>query len=247
MVGFDEYERKARLTPGLLTIAPLTILIATLGLKAYPAVATAGAVVVAAGGSFALAVLVRHLGRELEPALWDSWGGSPTTSRLRTRDPSDNSVLRSQRRAAIQQFTGISLLDQEQEARDPAAADEHIVAAVHQVRRLGQDDRYPLIRQENIHYGFERNLYGVRWVGRGVSAVCVLTLLGVLLVSPPAIGDTKLSSAAVAAGLALDVAFLLAWCLIPSLKRTRLAADRYAEQLLQAVVIEARTDQGAVP
>ena len=35
--------------------------------------------------------LVRAAGRRLEPALWASWGGAPTTRRLRFRE--DNSLL----------------------------------------------------------------------------------------------------------------------------------------------------------
>jgi hypothetical protein len=236
MVGFDEYDRKARLTPGLLAIAPLTILIVALGLKEYPAVAALGGVIVAAGGAYVLAVLVRARGRKAQPALWDSWGGPPTTIWLRNRENTTNEVLRTRRRSAIERVTGVTLLSAEEEAASPERADDTIEAAVGEVLCFGQDDKYPLVKKENAQYGFERNLYGSRSLGRTNAAVCVLVLIGAAI-WPSALHTTR--SSAVAA-LAVDAAFLLGWWLVPSKSRIRDAAQNYSKELLQAVTDRAR-------
>ena len=84
---------------------------------------------------------------------------------------------------------------------------------------------------ENIQYGFERNLYGFRWVGRATSLVCTAGLALVLIAD-----SQTFSPGALIAGAAIDFLFLLAWLLIPSADRAKAAGERYAHQLFQAVV-----------
>lgn len=240
MIGFDEYERKARLTPGLLAVLPVAVLVVTLGFKAYPAVAAIGGLLTAAGGAYLLAILVRGRGRAAEPGLWRSWGGPPTTSRLRTRSRTENGTVRDGWRAAIEAVSGISLLTAEEEAADPDRADELIDASVQRVLALGQDERFPLILKENAQYGFERNFYAVRNYGRAIAAVCVLVLVAALEIGPSDLGATELSTPAIVAGLILNVGLVLVWSLAPSSERAHLAGERYARQLLQAVVAESQ-------
>jgi hypothetical protein len=235
----DAYERKARLTPGLLAVAPVAFMIVTLGFKKFPAVAVAVAVLSATGGGYALSVLVAHLGRRAQVHLWDSWDGPPTIRFLRTRYEAANPVQREVWRRAIEMTTGVALLTPDAEAADPTLADNTIRTAVDQMRRLGQDPAFPLVAAENTQYGFERNLYGFRWVGRVISATCtaVLVLIG-LLASQSA--SQAFSFQAIIAGAFIDCLFFVGWIAIPSVKRTKGAADRYAEQFLQAVVAVSR-------
>lgn len=243
MVGFDEYDRKARLTPGLLAVLPLALLIVSLGLKRYPAIAVASGVLVAAGGAYLLTVLVRHLGRRIEPELWASWGGPPTTSLLRATGPSGNAVLRDGWRKAVEQLTGLQLPSADEERADRIRADQTIEAAVRQILYLGQDQSYPLVTKENIQYGFERNLYGMRWVGRLVAGACVVALLLCLIAGPVELGGDRVPNGALVVGAVLDGLVLVAWCMVPSRDRTKLAADRYANQLLQAATRESRSQE----
>jgi hypothetical protein len=155
----------------------------------------------------------------------------PTTRFLRTRDETTNPIQRDVWRRAIEAATGVTLLSPSEEAANPATADNTIGAAVDQMRLLGQDPRFPLVTAENIQYGFERNLYGFRWVGRAISLVCTAALALVLLISAQ-----TFSSGALIAGAAIDLLFLLAWLLIPSADRVKAAGERYAHQLFQAVV-----------
>ena len=102
----------------------------------------------------------RNLGRRAQERLWDAWHGSPTTRFLRTRDEAPNPVQRDTWRRAIEVTTGVTLLTISEETTNPALADNTIQVAVDQIRFLGQDTRFPLVKEENIQYGYERNLYG---------------------------------------------------------------------------------------
>ncbi len=235
MALLDAYERKARLTPGLLAFAPVAFVVATLGLKRFPAISIVGAVVSAAGGGYVLSVLVGHFGRKAQDKLWASWGGAPTTRVLRTRETSSNPIQRDAWRSAIEVVTGVALLSSRREAANPTAADNAIETAVGQVRYIGQDGRFPLVGAENAQYGLERNLYGFRWCGRLIAAICMLGLVAILVVATSS-SVRGLSPSALLAGAIIDGLFLLGWLFIPSAARAQAAGNRYANQLLQAVV-----------
>jgi hypothetical protein len=188
-----------------------------------------------------MAVLVRHVGSQIQQVLWRSWGGAPTTVMLRTRNEVGNPIERDEWRKAVELVTGVTLLTPEEEATDPDRADQTIGAAVGQLTRLGQSPMYPLVKAENIQYGFERNYYGLRWIGRAISATCVAVMLGSLLLGTRHFHNQHVSTAAVVAGIVIDSLILLSWSVLPSKNRIRLAGERYSRQLYQAVVAESRT------
>jgi hypothetical protein len=224
------YDRKARLIPGLLGIAPIAVVVATLGLKQFPAVAILLALASAAGGGYLLSVFVASSGRRVQAHLWDEWRGRPTTHLLRTREDADNPVERDKWRRTLSVHTGIRLLGPAKEATDPTRADHVIEAAVGEVLHYGQDNRFPILLAENAQYGLERNLYGFRWVGRAIAFLCMAGLAAALRWADWA-GQGALLAGIVVCGL-----ILLAWIALPSKARTRQAGFRYATQLFRAVV-----------
>lgn len=236
MALLDTYELKARLSPGFLAILPIAFSGATLGLEQYPAIAIGGGLLTAAGATYLLSVIAAHFGRRDQERLWKRWGGRPTTQLLRYHDGAVNPTQRDIWRKALEAVTGVGLLSESAEAADPRTAQEAIEASSDQVRYLAQDRRFTTLASENAQYGFERNLLGLRWVGRGVSLGCLIGLLLVLIVRP-----LPVSSAAVAVGMLIDVTCFICWISIPSEQRTKAAAFRYGNQLLQAVVRTARS------
>jgi hypothetical protein len=235
----DAYERRARLTPGLFAIAPVVVLVLSLGLEKNPLVSGVIGVVTAGGGAYLLSVVVANLGRRLQNGLWESWGGTPTAQLLRAHSDVSNVDQRLIWRSAIQNITGVVLLTEANELSDPIRADEVIAAAVGQVRNLTHDDRYPLIAKENAQYGLERNLYGSRCLGRGLTLTC---LAGILI----ALVCFHTSSPTLVIGIVVEVVLSVLWFIIPSGARMKDAAFRYGEQLLQAVTHASaiRTSEG---
>jgi len=240
VAGFDKYEMRARAFPGLLACAPVAVLAATFGWKRFPAIAVVSGLVVAAGGTYLMTLLVRHLGRKVQPDLWTRWGGPPTTRLLRAHRTEGNPVKRDTWRSAVEKATEIKLLTSEKEAENPSLADQTIETAVSQLTRLGQSTDYPLVKEENINYGFERNFYGLRWIARLISFVCCVVIVLALAVGSVRFGGQNVSAAALAAGLIIDGLFLVGWLVLPSISRAKDAADRYAAQLLDATVAESR-------
>jgi hypothetical protein len=235
MALLDEYERKARLTPGPLSILPVAFSVATLGPKQYPAVSVAAGLLTTAGGTYLLAVVVAQFGRLAQEGLWKEWGGRPTTQLLRLQSSAINATQRDIWRSALEAATGVRLSSLRQEAANPQAADDTIEAATDQMRYLSHDSRFRTLATENAQYGFERNMYGFRWIGRAVAALSCAALIVVVI-----IGAQATSITALVVGIVVNALILIGWLFTPSKGRTRGAAFRYGSQLLQATVIVAR-------
>lgn len=251
-LSLSAYERRARLVPGLLAVAPVTITVITLGLKAYPAVALSLGVLTAAGGAYLLSVIVGNAGRRIQDDIFKAWGGRPTTQLLRTRNSDVNPAQREIWRTAIEAATGVKLLSKRRELSDPAMADYTIEAATDQMRHLTDDERFPRVAAENAAYGFERNLWGFRWFGRSIAFLCLLVTAGFFLLPQT---DRGVTPEALVIGIVIDGILLAIWIGLPSSKRAREAGLRYAQQLMQAVTQQQRDltnstdskDGGAAP
>ncbi|WP_406391340.1 hypothetical protein OG806_08185 [Streptomyces sp. NBC_00882] len=233
----DDYERRARLAPGLLALLPISVALAVLGLSKAPVVVSVLTALSLAGGPIVLAELVRHQGRKVQESLWASWGGSPTIQKLRLLQGGQNSLQREIWRKAVSSVTGIELASARSERANPTKADEAIDVAVGQVRNLTRDEtKFPLVRAENRGYGFHRNLYGIRWTGRITALLVVLGVGAYMLWLANVEHQPAITLVNVLALLATAVCLVI-WCVLPSPVRMKNAAERYTYELLQAAVV----------
>lgn len=235
MLWLDAYERRARLAPGLLALLPVAIAVTVLGLREAPIVSSCVGLISVTGGPLLLATYVRVAGLRAQDRLWDQWGGPPTRLALQTRTSSQNPVRRDLWRDAVSAATRVRLLTAEAELTDPTAADNTIDAAIARLRGMTRGKEYGMVLAENMNYGFQRNLYALRHVGR-VLAVAVLALLGTIV----GVGIKESGLAAVTPGMVVGLlaatGLLLFWILGPSSAQVRRAGDKYAEQLLDAAL-----------
>ena len=223
----DEYSRRARLLPAMIATSP-AVIAATLWLPAL----TLAPIVTILFSWFGLGVLLseltRDVGKRREAKLWESWGGSPTLRRLRLRDDCKNPAARDRWRARTAALAPETpLLTGEEERADPSSADRMIEVCVARLRELTRDtSKFPLLFQENVSYGFRRNLWAMK------PAAIFLTLLSI------AASMLAIVFARVAAPYLVYVSItwsvvILTWCVLrirPSWVRD--AAERYADQLL---------------
>jgi hypothetical protein len=236
MLWLDKYERYARVAPGLFALLPVVVTVIALGYRQVPVVSGVASLLSLAGGPVLLADTVRQFGQRAQDRLWSKWGGAPTTLALRLRENPSNSIQRDMWRKAAEKVSGITLVSRAVEAKNPNKADEAIDAAVARLRQVTRgEQQFTLLQAENRSYGFQRNLYGIRWIGRLVALAGMLVIAGFM-----AWGLTHNRHASVPTadilGLLLNGAVLLIWFALPSAKRVRVAGDKYAHQLLHAAV-----------
>jgi hypothetical protein len=227
----DRYERKARLLPGLIVALAPAITAATAAhdlVTWYTGVgAGLGVELVLA---FGLGLVARAAGRRMEESLWKSWGGPPTTRWLRPTDTTCSDQQKVRWRAAIKQFTGLSLPATMTPSRTPEDVDRVIHDATKQLRyAIRERPEARMVAVHNEDYGFARNLLGLRWWWIGLAAVSV-AVSTVLLV----MGNGAMVAPLLVSGLSLLIGGFAA-CALPG--HVRQCADRYAESLLAAAIL----------
>jgi hypothetical protein len=227
---FDHYSFRARLQPALLTLLPAGVGIFAWtgpGVKWESALWTLFGTL---GGTYFLAILARNLGKQIEPGLWQSWGGSPTTQLLR-HTGTGNPVLRERWHKFLAKLLGKPLPTQEEEQANPKAADDIYNAGIQLLINKTRDTKkFHLIYKENVQYGYCRNLYAMRDMG------ITFSLLG-LVASCAAgcwtvhVGEQKMYPWVC---LAAEALFLVWWIFTIKASWVKVPAFAYAERLLES-------------
>lgn len=228
MISIDLYSRHAHLKPGLIAVLPITIaLLAWIG-TGSPVEKAFAALIATSGGTYALVMLARNKGRAIQDKLWKTWGGAPTIQLLRHFGPS-NPIVRNRWHHSIEKLTGQKLPTAAQEAEDPMAVDIKYEAAVRALIVQRRDKKkFPLIFQENMHYGFCRNLLGLRPIGITCSIFGVVTSGIAIIYAEP-----KLHIFA-AICCFVNGLILLLWVFLINPDWVKEPAFAYAERLLES-------------
>jgi len=166
-IQLDRYVITARFLPSLIVVGPL-------GLAALPWITlgtdwtkSVGLGLSAAVAAYFLAQVTRDFGKRLEEKLWRDWGGPPSTVYLRHRDTRLGTREKDQLHASIKRLnSNLHVPTREDEERDPVDADrcyERMTAHIRS-RTWGPKD-HPMLFDENVSYGFKRNLLSLKIPG----------------------------------------------------------------------------------
>jgi hypothetical protein len=228
----DSYSLKARWSPVLLVALPLIVACIAFA----PSLSAWGKLWPFLGGA-AVVILVDQLGRDagkrMQPNLWASWGGAPTTAALRHRD-SRNPVLLARRHQQLQAVLGRALPTEGEERADPIGAD-HVYEAATSIlvsRTRGRRKDFPLVFIENCNYGFRRNMLGLRPWGMSVSSLTAVAVLAGLATTLA--GIAKFSTGPLGVALAVSVIMFMIWWKAVTRDWVKRVAESYAERLLEA-------------
>ena len=171
---FDQYSFRARLQPALLTLFPAAVAIFSWTGPEGRWQSFLWTLFGTMGGTYFLAVFARNLGKQLEPKLWGSWGGAPTTQYLRHSGPA-NPVMRERWHQSLSKLVGRTLPTHEEEKHNPSDADNVYNAAVKlQIGKTRDTKKYSMLFKKNTHYGFCRNLFAMKRISESCSRFSLL-------------------------------------------------------------------------
>lgn len=237
----NPYERQARVWPALLALLPLIVMIGVVYTAEASAIMNVVAVTISCGALYLFAGICRERGRNMEPKLFEEWGGKPSTQLLRHRDSTIESVTKKRYHAFLAAKINTPFPDEAEEAAAPAAADEIYQSAVRWLLNHTRDPKeFGLLLQENIAYGFRRNALGIKPVALLIAFSCGLWMMMEYHVmtpsSPFAFSTTALLNmpGTVTLSLTVSVLMLLIWGGYFTKKSARTFAFAYAETLLRA-------------
>lgn len=188
----DMYTMRARWTPAVLAGAPafafVFALLADGSFSAAKVIASAGLLVL----FIALSDFARRRGKAVEPAVMAATSGNPTTTMLRHSGGALDAGSLARMHKVLAEGLESPSPTVDEERQDPASADAYYARAATWLRENTRDkDKFALILEENMTYGFRRNLYGLKKIAIGVNiAVLVASATIIALTLPLDLGRT---------------------------------------------------------
>ena len=229
----DRYTWKARILPVYLTAAPAVLAIAATLPEGLNLPLAGASAIVFLTLSYFVSQVASDFGKRLEPALWDSWGGPPTTRFLRHDNEEFNPATRARVHSQLRAL-GLRIPTAKEEQTDRERTLGLYSSAVDDIRRLTRDsERFHLVYKGNIEYGFRRNLLGLKQGGLAIAALALV------------VSSWSLFRGWNTDGVILPVAFVttllntcvaLGWLIGVRSATVRITADRYARYLLEAAL-----------
>ncbi|MEQ1811722.1 MAG: hypothetical protein ABL889_17465 [Terricaulis sp.] len=230
-IGFDRYDRNARLKPALLALLPLMLLTAVWLKDAWATATALLGLVIFCGLILFLSRIARQRGRAVQAKIENDLGGLPTTIALRRRDTTIDPQTKERYYKFFSEH-GHQVPTADEEKLSGAAADLSYRACVTWLLEQTRDKRrFRMIADENIDYGFRRNLFGLRNVAISVALFCIV-INSVAIVSVLASHGTGLWT-----GIVLEAVLamlVVAWIAVVTPDFVRDAAWSYATRLLAA-------------
>lgn len=231
-IKLDAYTLKARLIPSLITILPaLLVLLCWLGINKEIYDYTIG-LIVSSGALFVLSQIGRDFGKNKQNKLYDSWGGKPTSVKLSHFSNTNPDNLKRYHLKLEVMIPSILIPTKEEEANDRKYA--RIVydsCTSFLIEKTRDKSKFNLIFDENINYGFRRNLWGLKPFGTIISSVSLTFLILKLY-------NNNFSYDVIEAlSIIIILLLLLLWLFWFSTSWVKTAADAYADRLLAAIDI----------
>lgn len=237
----DTYDLRARLFPGLLVLLPIAVFFYSVFGQKNPFFGATISLIIACGGPYALASIVRTRGQRAQERLYLLWGGRPTTILLRHRDKRLSTHTKKRYHELIAKQFNLEVPRLEQEQEDKSKTDSVYTAATDQLITLTRDSKkFPLVFKELVAYGFNRNGYGVRWIGTAVSLFTIVLALfhaRIVTLKSPIIDLAVVSEISVenAVTLAVSALLLSAWLFHFTERTVKQSGFSYAERLCEAL------------
>ena len=178
----DPYVRSARLQPALLVALPVALGILAWFPDASVITGPLWGLVAWCGGTALVAQVARDAGKAKEPSLFARWGGAPAIRLLRHRSSANRVVLRRRHHKLRGLLPDVHIPTEEEEAADPARADETYEACVQFLRDSTRPrEQFSLVFQANCEYGFRRNFWGMKPLGVALAVGSAVAIAGASL------------------------------------------------------------------
>lgn len=232
-INFDEYTLKARIAPALLVVFPLCIIayfIFPTSLSIWGKIWT---LFVLSGGIILLSQIGRDFGKKKENDLFKKWGGKPTTKFLRYKDAPNKIHLQRMHDKLNQIVPELTMPTEEDENNYPTKTDEIYDSYIkHLISKTRNKKSFPLIFQENCNYGFRRNLWGMKPIGVSFAFIGTIYPIFLLFVLVKQFSPLPVS---LFISIIINAILLLGWVLWVLPDWVKIAADAYAERLLESI------------
>lgn len=235
MPWLDTYSVKARLAPALIAIVPpiaLTVIAVPWSQFSVPQSIAASLVAIIFVGASDLA---RRRGKRIERQILKANDGLPMATTLRHRDRTIDPLLKRR----YLKWLGLQLQESpptyDGELENKASADSFYSRCTVVLRdRTRNADRFKLVFEENVIYGFRRNLLGLKWPTLALDAL-IGVICGYMLWRGVDLAGASIAPVAVAVVFGITSLHALYFIFMVTKRSVIEAADQYGRQLVLSV------------
>lgn len=234
----DPYNRKARLQPALLALLP-ALLIALLLIPEFKTVwAAPVGLIIYCGGGMWLTQIARDRGKILEPTLFAIWDGKPSVGMLRQHDTRIATTIKNRYRTFLEkQVPDLKLASLSEEQNSRVQADDGYESATAWLLTQTRDSkRFRLVFEENVNYGFRRNLWALKPLALLFDGLIIAIFLGFIVYSW--VDETQTTFHTINNllwfGAAITLLHMIIFIFFVKPSWVRIPAEAYALQLLAA-------------
>ena len=229
----NKYELKARVYPSVITLLPIIIVGLYFSIDYQNIYSLIGGLGLTTILTFVLGQLGRDKGKKSEKRLWNEWGGAPSTQILRFSDKSLTKYLKKDIHTKMADSTGIGSENMKSlERKNPEKADNIYETWCHKLRSLTRDTaKYKLLFNENINYGFRRNLWALK-----VPAIIFITVGVLIILLSEYYSNIKMFNLTSGAIISLSLLgiLLVFWIFIIKKSWIKTVAFTYAKRLVES-------------
>lgn len=232
----NSYNLKARVYPVILAIVPAIIvgIVYLWHFKSYYQI------LVNSGITSILFFLFSQLGRDkgksIEKEMWEKWGGAPTTQVLRYSNNTFDKHTKMRFHQKLKDLTNIGeKIDEAFEKIFPKKADEIYKSwTKYLISQTRDNQKYNLLFQENINYGFRRNIFGLKNIAISIN---IILIIGYFIYSSIISEYKVVLTPELILSVGIMGLILIFWIRIVNEKWVKTTAFAYAERLLEAIDI----------
>ncbi|WP_158809561.1 hypothetical protein [Beijerinckia sp. L45] len=184
-VGLDRYALNARLKPALLGLLPIFLVVGFWVPEARTMVGAFVSAATACGLTFLLAQIARNRGRTLERRLGDRVGRLHSARLLTFADRSFAAETKNRYHTfLLSKNIRVSTADEEKASPDDAFDRARAAVDWLLVHTL-PDAKKSLLFEENIAYGFARNLYGIKAIAISIAVLAMMADAAMIFIRLP--------------------------------------------------------------
>lgn len=228
----DAYNLRARLFPAFLALVPVGLGVAAWVPVDYQLLGTLGGLGATLGFATLLQQIARDAGRRKEEGLFARWGGRPSVRMLDHAHSDINRQTLTRYHAKLRSMAPELKIPESLEEESARSAD--VLFAYEScndilISKTRDKEKFALLAEENMNYGFRRNLWGLKPYG------LVLAALGVAVAAARLIRDwlhgAEPTTAAVGCAAVSGFMFVV-WVFVIKPDWVRTAATSYARRLI---------------
>lgn len=231
---FNKYSLYARLYPMIILFLPFIVIGIAFSIEYKNLLQILTTLGVTTALSYLFSNLGRDMGKRKENKLWDKWGGMPTVQLMNYNNSIIDIITKQRYHSKMMELLPVDRTINFVDANKKLLEDIYLSWTKYLITHTRDIKKYPLLFNENISYGFRRNLWGLK----AISIILIsLSIVFNYLFQAINHGFDKFIAFPIEFYISQTILFILLffWIFVIKPNWIKIPAFAYAERLFEAI------------